>query len=810
MVRERHFEYIQFQEIIIMIKRLNIKKTVFLLCLFFSVFSVISVSIFLILDALYPLSMPESRKSFAVAVVAEDGSPLRSFPDKKGIWRYPVQLEDISERYIEALTTYEDRWFWYHPGVNPLALMRAFYQSIRYGRFVSGGSTLTMQVARILHPHSKTIPGKTYQMFRALQLEFHFTKKEILTLYLNFAPFGGPIEGVQAAGYAYLGKSAKELSHAEAALLAVLPQSPTRLRPDRHPEKATKARNKILDRMAAFAVWDRETVQDAKIEKVQKRFEPRPMYAPLLARRIKSRAKPSAPLKTTINPFLQQTISAIVRDFIRTTPEHTSAAALVLENETLFVKAYVGSADFLDNSRFGHVDMIQAYRSPGSTLKPFLYAFALEEGLIHSESLLIDAPFTFQGYRPGNFSMNFSGPVSASEALQRSLNIPAVDLLDRLGPNFFDARLRQGGLKLKFPPNDTPNLTMILGGVGASLEELVSAFSAFGREGLAGKLRFTQEDPLIERRLMSPGAAYIIRQILQDYRRPDLAGAMAAVALDRSRQVAWKTGTSYGFRDAWTIGVTERYTVGVWVGRPDGTPSPGQYGRATAAPLMFSIVDTLPRRYVRPPSIPESVSRAEICWPLGIEPAGEDDLLCHMKKHAWILNGVIPPTLTDRMDKLWLPNPMTVMINPVTGFRVDVDCPTPNPRKKIIARWPKASEPWLPPRIRAASRIPRLDAACKKPVSHAPENIAIMGIEPNAIFRPPGVSTELPTIVLEAQGGNSHLYWLLNGELIAQSSVGQSRLYQFKHPGRYQLTVMDLAGNYDFVEILVLGGPANS
>jgi penicillin-binding protein 1C len=763
-----------------------------------------SVVIFRVLDDVYPLSMPESEKNFAVTVVADDGAPLRSFPDENGVWRYPVKIEEVSRLYIEALINYEDRYFWHHPGVNPLALIRAFFQFVESGRPLSGGSTLTMQAARILYPHPRDLAGKCQQMFRALQLEYHLTKTEILTLYLNYAPFGGPIEGVQAASFAYLGKSSRELSHAEASLLAVLPQSPTRMRPDRRPEQAAKGRNKVLDRMAKLGVWNRQTVEAAKMETVNPRFDSRPLTAPLLAWRLKDQARPLEPVRTFIDPFIQETVRELLRGFIIQTPDHTSAAALVVENETLAVRAYAGSADFLDDTRFGHVDMIQAIRSPGSILKPFLYGIALEEGLIHSESLMVDAPLSFGGYRPDNFTRHFTGPVSAAEALRRSLNLPAVDLLERVGPKFFDARLRQGGLRLEYPPHQGPNLTMILGGVGASLEDLVSAYTALARQGLSGELRFTRDSPIQERRILSPGAAYIIRHILQDNPRPDLPAGR--LSLDRSRYVAWKTGTSYGFRDAWTIGVTDHYTIGVWVGRPDGSPSPGQYGRATAAPLLFHIVDSLPRSPLRAPQIPETVSRAEICWPLGQRPADDTDPLCHERRWAWTLNHAVPPTFPDRTDRFWTPNPLTVLVNPATGLRVDSGCPVPNPVPKVIARWPRSAEPWLTPGLRSRSRIPSMDPACRKPVSHREETIRILGIEPNTLYRPAGVSNILPSLVLQAQGGQERLYWLLNGEMIGQSPAGVTQIYQFEHPGRYQLTVMDLAGNHDSVEFVVMGG----
>ena len=763
-----------------------------------------TVLLFVALDHLFPLPLQGDTGRFAVAVVAEDGTPLRGFPDDKGVWRYPVRLEDVSPLYVEALVNYEDRWFWYHPGVNPWALARALVLWQRHGHPVSGGSTLTMQTARIIDPHTRTVRGKLKQIFQAFQLEWHLSKKEIIELYLNYAPFGGVIEGVQAAGYAYLGKPVRELSHAEACLLAVLPQAPSRLRPDRHPDRARAARDKVLRRLVRFGVWDKDIVKRAGIENVAPRFNPRPMCAPLLARRVRRYGGPDRPVRTTVDVAMQEAAADMVWRFVAPLPEQTSAAVMIVENRTMAVRAYVGSADFLDDSRYGHVDMIWAERSPGSTLKPFLYAMAMEEGLIHSESLLVDAPFTFAGYRPGNFTQGFSGPVSAAEALRRSLNIPAVDLLDRLGPRYFDARLRQGGLHLRYPAHGGPNLSMILGGAGVSLEALVSAYTALARDGLSGKPRFLTDEPVKERRLLEAGSAFIVRRILQDHQRSDLPAG--AIELSRSRQVAWKTGTSYGHRDAWAIGVTDDYTVGVWVGRPDGTPSPGQHGRGTAAPLLFLVIDSLPRGNDRPPPVPDTVRRIEICWPLGIEPAGPDDALCHQRRRAWVLNGVVPPTLPDRTDKHWLPNPMTVFVNPDTGLRVEPGCAGMKTVKRTIARWPRMTGPWLNPYLRGVSAIPPLDPGCGRAVSTAPANIEILNLEPGTVVRPQGADTRMPTIALQAMGGREALFWLLNGRVIARSGIGETRYHRFRRSGDYRLTVMDLAGNHDSVDLSVMKG----
>ncbi|MBS0437922.1 MAG: penicillin-binding protein 1C, partial [Proteobacteria bacterium] len=472
-----------------------------------------------VLDRLFPLPLPDGNGGSTV-VLARDGTPLRAFTDIDGAWRYPVSPDDVSPLYLQALLTYEDRWFYWHPGVNPIALARAFAQLVRHGHIVSGGSTLTMQAARILDPQPRSVGGKLRQILRALQLEAHLSKRQILTLYLNRAPFGGTIEGVQAASWAYLGKPASRLSHAEAALLAVLPQSPTRLRPDRNPKVARIARDKVLARMAALHVWSPATVRDARIESVAARELQSPLHAALLAERLHEAQPNARRIETTIDANLQRALEARVADYLGRLPARTSAALLVVDNATLEARAYIGSGAFGDEARLGHVDMVRAWRSPGSTLKPFLYGLALDDGLIDSESLLVDAPQSFGNYRPGNFDMAFTGPVSAADALRESLNVPAVDLLDRVGPTRFVARLANAGLNIRFPRGVDPNLSIILGGGGARLEDLVGAYTALNRDGVSGHVRFSKTDPVADRRVLSDGAAWIVRAILEAHPRP--------------------------------------------------------------------------------------------------------------------------------------------------------------------------------------------------------------------------------------------------------------------------------------------------
>ncbi len=757
------------------------------------------------LDTEFPLPLPTPASQFSTVILAKDGEHLRSFTNQKGEWSYPVSLAEISPRYLEALLTYEDRWFWWHPGINPLALLRATGQLLKHKKIISGGSTITMQVARLLDPHQRTLAGKLKQMFRALQLEWYLSKSEILTLYLNLAPFGGTLTGVQAASFAYLGKPAHTLSYAEAALLAILPQSPTRCRPDLRPHEAETARNKVLDRLAKFKVWSPTTVTEAKVELVSNQWYAQPLSAPLLSQRLKSQILPGQPLTTTLDYQLQRGLETKLASFISELPERTSVAILVVENAGLQVRAYVGSANFLDANRFGQVDMITAQRSPGSTLKPFLYGFAIEAGLIHSESLLIDAPQSFGDYRPNNFESGFSGPVSARVALQKSLNVPAVDLLNRLTPEVLVARLRQGGLTLSLPNYARPNLAIILGGASTSLEALVSVYTALARQGLSGKLRLTESDPLINRRLLQAGTAWIIREILEHNSRPDLPEEI--LQLSTARQLAWKTGTSYGFRDAWAIGVTDRYTIGIWVGRPDGTPMPGYYGAITAAPILFNVVDGLPPstawtiRTARPPN----VTRQDICWPTGQPVAKEQAQLCQERHSAWILDGMIPPTLPSSNDSQRTPV-TSIWLNPDTGLHIDSRCPVSHRVHQEIARWPLLLEPFLTEGQIRQSQLPKWDPSCPTSVTSSSDAVVkITGITTPTVLRHAGASKQPPTVSLAALGGEGTYYWLVNGQVVQQTAPFHKKFrYQFQHPGEYKITLLDQGGHYDQVIIKVI------
>ena len=761
---------------------------------------VLLVALVWLADRLWPLPLPQD--DLARVVLAEDGTPLWRFADANGVWRYPVQTSEVSPYYLDALLTYEDRWFYQHPGVNPLALGRAAWQNLSGGRVLSGGSTLSMQVARLLDPHPRTLLGKLRQLWRTAQLEWHLSKEQILNLYLNRAPFGGTLQGVAAASWAYLGKSPQHLTHAEAALLAVLPQAPSRLRPDRHPARAQVARDKVLRRLGEFAVWPQSAVDEALEEPLLLAPRLEPSLAPLLARRLN---RPHSPplIRTTLDANLQRRLEDLLLGWRARLPEYTSAAILVVEAQSMAVRAYLGSVDINDTRRFGHVDMISALRSPGSTLKPFLYGMAMDAGLIHSESLLQDVPRRYGDYRPGNFSMGFSGPVPASSALSTSLNLPAVQLLEAYGPKRFAAEMRIGGMPLALPPLAEPNLSLILGGAGSRLEDLVSGYSAFARGGKSAPIRLQPDDELRERPLLSPGSAWIVRRILSGQARPDRDPRAELV---QRPLLAWKTGTSYGFRDAWAIGVGPRYLIGIWIGRPDGTPVPGQFGLASAAPLMLQVHDVLinrdSQRGISAPvqPVPLNVGVAAICWPLG-QPMSRTDPNCRRQRFAWTLDGTTPPTLQAMDQPLGVGLVEKIWVN-ARGLRVDAKCPGAVARD--IALWPAPLEPWLPRVERREARLPANDPDCPGPLLAASSPLSIVGVREGDQLRRPAASQELLRLKLSALGGSGRRWWFVNGAPLGDSANQESINATFEQLGPVELSVLDEGGQTARVEFNVV------
>lgn len=546
----------------------------------------------------------ERLNDLSVVVTDRKGQPLRVFPTRDGAWRLPGDRAQVASIYLDLLLAYEDRRFYAHPGVDPLAVLRALGQDLAAGRVVSGASTLTMQVAHLLEPRPRSLLGKGRQVARALQLEWHFDKRQILDMYLTLAPFGGTLQGIEAASRSWFGKAPADLTVAEAALLVALPRQPSRLRPDRDPLAVTRARDAVLARAVAAGLLDPARAAQARGEAVPTGRQPFPGLAPHLTAAVRRAAPGLSVIQTTLDGDLQRAVEGLARRLLPTLLDGAGMAILVVDNHDATVLAHLGAPDYGAAQRLGWIDMVNAPRSPGSTLKPFIYGLGFDEHIVHPDTVIDDVSTRFGDYAPRNFDKAFHGPVTAAEALQRSLNIPAVEILDHLGPLHFVDALARVGVRLRLPRgDDAPGLPIALGGVGVTLRDVTTLYSALARGGKVMALRDrVAAPPAASVPLFSAESAAQLLDILRGASAPP--GMMPSVIRAGRVAVALKTGTSFGFRDAWAVGVTPRFTVGVWVGRPDGTPSPDRMGLSQAAPIVYQVFDLLPGESPVAPPLP--------------------------------------------------------------------------------------------------------------------------------------------------------------------------------------------------------------
>ncbi len=527
-----------------------------------------------------------------------DGRLLAAFADEEGRWRLGAGPDDVDPRYLRMLFAWEDKRFRTHGGVDALAVLRAGWQALRHGRVVSGASTLTMQAARLsAELPTRSAPAKVEQVLTALAMERVAGKAGILSTYLTLAPYGGNLEGVRAASLAWFGKAPRRLTAAEAALLVALPQSPERTRPDRFPERAKAARDRVLRRMAALGEIDAGELARALAEPVPSRRRALPFLAPHTAIRLAAERGDTDRIDVTIDAGLQRTLEAYSRERAAGLGAGVSLALLVADHATGAIRASVGAPDLFDAARDGHVDLTRAIRSPGSTLKPFIYGLAFERGLAHPESLVDDSPGSFAGYRPQNFDERFEGLITVRRALQLSRNLPAVELLARVGPSRLVARLRKGGAAPELGDRSLPGLAIGLGGVGLTLHDLVGLYAGIAEGGAARPLHVLAGTGGLPRRILPAPSAWYVASIL--------AGAKTTTK-GSPGDLAIKTGTSYGSRDGWAIGFDGTHTVGVWIGRPDGAPVPGLLGQRDAVPVLrdvFARIGPLTRLPGPPPGI---------------------------------------------------------------------------------------------------------------------------------------------------------------------------------------------------------------
>lgn len=601
------------------------------------------------LDATDKAFPPPLDKAGVVSaeVLDADGQLLRAFATSEGRWRLKTSVADVDPRFLKMLVAYEDRRFFDHSGVDPLAVGRAALQFVTNGRVVSGASTLSMQVARLIEPReTRSLSAKLLQFVRAVQIERRLSKEQILELYLTHAPYGGNLEGVRAASLAYFGKEPRRLTVAEAALLVALPQSPEGRRPDRHFGTAKIARERVLMRAAVEDVLGDGEADRAAGDAIPTRRLQLPAYAAHLAEVAIRKEPRSDRHRTTLRRSIQQGLEHVAGEAAAKLSPRVSVAMVMADITTGEIVGEVGSADYFDASRSGWIDMTRVNRSPGSTLKPFIYGLAFEQGLVSQETIIEDRPADFFGYRPRNFDMSYQGDVSVRQALQLSLNVPAVRLLDGVGPSRLMVRFRRAEVRPVLPPNEAPGLAIGLGGVGITLKDLVQAYAALANRGQPVRLGNGIEDQpgIIDGEpLLEPQAAWHVADALSDVLPPQGS---------RRLGIAYKTGTSYGYRDAWSVGFDGRYVLGVWVGRPDNGAVPGIAGYQTAAPILF-----------------EAFSKSGVpITPLPTAPAGamriaQSELPISQRRFSTTSSGLISASTRERAPQI---------VYPPEGARIDL------------------------------------------------------------------------------------------------------------------------------------------
>jgi len=532
---------------------------------------------------------------YAVTVTDSRGEVLHAFLSKDEKWRMKANLNEINPQLVKAIIQKEDRWFYFHYGVNPVAVGRAVVNNLIYQRKTSGASTITMQVSRLLSPAPRTLFNKMIEAFRAVQLENRYSKKEILEMYLNLIPYGGNIEGVKAASVLYLDKLPADLSLAECVTLCIIPNRPNSLRPGYDNDLIRRERNKWLTRFEKNKVFKKEIINDALNEPVEMKRQAAPALITQLAYRLKEQYPTIENIHSTLQAPLQHKVQSLVYNYSKRKSLQSiyNASAIVIDNKNHKVVAYIGSADFKDQLHHGQVDGVNAVRSPGSSLKPLIYAMAFDKGLATPMTVINDVPVNYMGYNPENYNSKFNGRVTVDFALSHSLNIPAVKILNQLGvPTVTQALIKSGFSSIEKSKNKL-GLSLALGGCGVRLFELTNMYAAFANNGVYQKLKYVEADSLNSDtiRIISPGAAYLTTEILSKITRPDLPDNYANLL--RIPHIAWKTGTSYGRRDAWSIGYNKRFTVGVWLGNYNGSGVAELSGASVATPLLFDIFNAI-------------------------------------------------------------------------------------------------------------------------------------------------------------------------------------------------------------------------
>ncbi len=752
------------------------------------------------------LPVPLFDDPLATVTESEDGRLLGAHIADDGQWRFPPG-DPVSSKFKVALVNYEDRYFYIHPGINPVSLLRSLYLNIRQGKIVSGGSTLTMQIARMSGDNPpRTIGRKVIEMMMALKLESLYDKDEILEMYAANAPFGGNIVGIEAASWKYFGRQSNDLSWAEACMLAVLPNAPSMIYPGRNDPRLKIKRDKLLMTLEERGIIDSTTCRLAISECLPDRVYDLPELAIHINEAYVSKGARGR-FRTTIDYELQKKVLrlATMSQHVNSLNEIHNIAAIVVETETGRIRAYVGNVVTAGGDHGNMVDMISARRSTGSILKPFLYAAMLESGELLPDMLVPDVPVEFSGYSPKNFNHDYSGAVPASKALERSLNIPAVEMLRDYSPERFLLFLRNMGFTTFNRDADHYGLSLILGGGETSLIELAGCYSMMVKKlkNHEDRIHDVYTRPYYDKRMkkemrydgsmpLSAASIWFTFEALKDLSRPEQRSGWESFS--SSSRIAWKTGTSFGFRDAWAIGFSRDYVVGVWAGNADGEGRPGLTGVSAAAPLLFDIFDLLGESYWF--EVPyDEMEEVEIC----LESGHRASSLCTKTSVMSIpRTGLVTPVCSYHV---------LVHTDKTMQYRVDDNCYSPSEMNHVS--WfllPPAQEWYYRKQHPEYKSLPPWMPGCE---SHDAENSIelLYPGNPDGLYIPLEHDGLRGKVVFEAahRDNDKTLYWHLDDRYLGQTNM----IHQMglsPDPGEHLLTIVDSNGNRLVRKIVVMGG----
>ena len=723
-------------------------------------------------------------------VMSEDGRPLAVYLSSDDKWRLYLEQDEVSPAISDASLLKEDRYFYFHPGFNPIALVRASIQNLQGGKRISGASTITMQLVRLLKPRDRTYGNKLIEIWEAMQLEWHYSKDEILRMYLNLVPYGGNIEGIKSASYLYFQCLPNQLSPAQIATLAVVPNRPNTWKLRKDNQELLAARNRWLSYFYEENWINLETYNSALAEPLFIERKTWEKVAPHLCRRLFAQYQTPI-IRTHIRYSAQRKTEELVKQYIQRLKEMriTNASVLVIHNESRKVIAYAGSADYDDKDNQGEVDGITAVRSPGSTLKPFVYGLSMEKGTLNPKTILYDVPSNYSGYTPENYDLKFQGALTAESALAKSLNIPAVSLLQDYGVPLFIQKMSEIDFRQIKKDQKRLGLSLMLGGCGVRLESLTNAYSTLANQGTYRPLRFVDSDStLLEFKWIKPEAAYMVSEILSGLTRPDLpANWQTGKSVPR---IAWKTGTSYGRRDAWSIGYNDEYTIGVWIGNFNNEGVPGLNGAEMATPLLFQLFDAIQgKNKTHWLHAPPALSIREVCTETGQVP-GHD---CRNLGQDYYIPGIsrhIPCACRKKI--------------PVNANKTVSYCMTCKPREgtlEVLYRiYPPALIRYFEDAKLTYEKVPAHNPACPRIfVNEGPRIVSPTDQAEYLIEREEKAKLHL---IAEVDARVKEIYWYINDRFIGSCSAEKDFVAELPD-GQVKISCTDDQGRTNHIYVVI-------